>query len=222
MHLHSLSDLDFTKLANGSMKRVNDKKADWKIDQTAIDVITPLLDDWNKKIELTINPKMTTSADTEAKNLARKALSPALSSFYTVWIFNNKNMNDADIVSCGLTPHKTTHTAVGKPKTLPEMDYKAGNAHSLHAYFHQQPGTDGVSHRGKPDGVGHIQVAYFIGDNPPVDPNDLPKTVIFTKTPGTIDFAPADAGKNVHLAARWVSTSNLNGDWSKIEKMMIP
>jgi hypothetical protein len=131
-------------------------------------------------------------------------------------------MTAANITSCGLDPHADTRTPVGKPDTEPDMDYKVSGTHLISAYYRQSPGTDGVSRRGKPDGVGSIKIAYAIGDNPPANPDLFSKTTTGTRSPVKILFDPTDAGKKVAFAACWVSTSNLQGNWSDVQNMIVP
>ncbi len=230
----TLTDSNYDKVVNACMERVAIKKTDWSIPDPSIALVTPLLADWNTKYGVTKNKKLASSADREAKDLARKALSPVFSKFIEVNIYLNANMNAADIKSCNLEPRKTTKTKSGKPQTVPQMEYMAAPAHVIKGYYHQQPGADGVSKRGKPKGVGRVEIAYVVIDpkdpNPPKpddnpllqNPDDFPKRATGTKTPVQIIFATTEAGKYALLSGRWISTSNIPGDWSQLEVVMIP
>ncbi len=232
------SDSAFDSRVNSCMTRVNLKKADWSIAQAEIDLVTPLLGVWNTIYGITKNKKLASSADREAKDLARKALSPVFSRFIEVNIYQNPNMNAADIKSCNLEPRKKTKTRAGKPQTVPQMEYMAAPSHIIKGYYHQQPGADGVSKRGKPKGVGRVEIAYMLIDfkpepipnpNPNPDenpltknPEDFPKRATGTRTPVQITFATTDAGKYAILSGRWVSTTNIPGDWGQLEVLMVP
>jgi hypothetical protein len=244
MATSTLGNTEFNELVNACMARVNVKKTDWLIAQTAIDPVETLLTEWNTKYASTLNKKMTTTAAREARDLVRGLLEPVFSDFIEVSIYRNKNMNDADVSSCGLEPRKKTHTPSGKPATIPQMEYVAGQSHTLKGYYRQAPGAAGVSKRGKPKGVGRCQIAYAMLDTKPDNPNptppvppvppspddnpllwnpdDFPKRIDGTKNPVVLTFLPAEAGKYVIMAARWVSTSNIEGDWGLLEVMMVP
>lgn len=245
MAIQNLTDSDFDDLVNACMARVNLKKVDWSIDQADIDEVTPLLTIWNTKYAVVKNKNMANSADREAKTLAREELEPVFSNFIEVNIYRNANMNASDISSCDLEPRKTTRTPSGKPQTIPQMEYRASQSHTIKAFYRQSPGTDGVSKRGKPKGVGRIEIAYLIIDQAPeppapnpnpnpnapaaasdnpanLNPDDFPKRISGTRTPVIISFLPIDAGKFALFFSRWVSTGNSPGDWGQLEFMMVP
>lgn len=233
MALTKLTDSDFDKVVNSCMKQVNLKKVTWAIPQTEIDLVTPLLTLWNTTYAVTTNKKLANSADREAKVQARKKLSPVFGNFIEKNIYRNKKMDAAAIKSCDLEPRTKKLTRAGKPTTTPQMEYERASSHRLFSYYKQAQGEEGTSKRGKPKGVGRIEIAYMIDthkrssatnamdDLLHVNPDDFPKHISGTQSPVEISFLPSDAGKNVLLASRWVSTNNISGDWSKVQWIMI-
>ena len=233
MALTKLTDADFDKVVNNCMKQVNLKKVAWSIPQIQIDLVTPLLGIWNTRYAVTQNKKLANSADREAKVQARNKLSPVFGDFIEVNIYRNRKMDDAAIISCNLELRSKTLTRAGKPKTTPQLEYKRVQAHGLLAYYKQAQGEDGTSKRGKPKGVGRIEINCKLLDLKPnsetktnddllhANPDDFTKHISGTVSPVEISFLPGDAGKTVLLAARWISTNNISGDWGKVEWMMI-
>jgi len=203
-------------------KQATIKANDWNIPNNSISPSIPLLADWGSSYGLTKVLATRTIVNVAKKNIDKKALTKFSRPFIKKYIHLNESMDDDDRKSCGVTPHSTSRRSVGKPATLPMVEFKVGNGHTLLAYYRQQMTEPGSSGRGKPDGVGSIQHTYFIGDVPPADPNKYGKTVVGTKSPTYIVFDAEDAGKKVWIASRWVSTNNINGDWTIPISRQIP
>lgn len=218
----AIANADYDIFVNGLSDKVTTNQAAWVIDLAAVTAIAPLLTTWNSTWKISKNKTTSTSTDREATRLARIALTEYLRPFVQKWVYLNPAMTTDDIVACGLDPKDKTRTPVGAPETEPDMDYKVGGTHVISAFFRQQPGQDGVSRRGKPQGVGSIKVAYYIGTTPPTNPEDYPKMIMGTRSPVKILFNPADAAKLVTFAACWISKSNLPGNWSETQVMVIP
>jgi len=203
-------------------KQVTLKATDWKILPTEIDPSIPLIANWGSSYGLTKNPATSTTVIVIKKNKDKKALTKFARPFISKNIYLNRNMEDDDRKLCGVEPHSNTRSTIGKPTTLPLMEYKAGNGHSIMAHYRQQMTEPGSSGRGKPEGVGSIQHTTFIGPVPPTDPNKFGRIVVGTKSPTEIPFDAEDAGKLAWIASRWVSTSNINGDWTIPVSRQIP
>jgi hypothetical protein len=216
------SNADYDTFVNQLYDAVNTNHIAWGIDPLIVAAILALLTPWSTFWAISKKKSASTSADKTNTRLARKALTAYLRPFVQTWIYRNTSMTDADIIICGLDPHDRVKSPVGKPATEPDMDYKYSGTHQLSAYYKQAPAEPGVSGRGKPAGVASVKIVYFIGDNPPADPAEFPKFIIGTRTPVKILFNATDAGKKVTLAACWVSTSNIDGDWTAVITLIIP
>jgi len=206
----SLFDLFMTFL----YQMLNTNALKWKIDADDLSGAIPLLTAWKTCWAICLNKNTITKVDTQNKNAAKAALESYTRPVIQKNIYLNKNMIASDITACGLAPHSTSKTHAGKPGTVPANGVKHGTGNSVIATYRQTTGEAGTSKRGKPDGVGSIQTAIFVGPVPPVDPEDYPKTVIATKSPYTINFAPAQSGQKAWLVSRWISTDHTPGDWN--------
>jgi len=216
------NDPKYNSFVNILIAKVTAKATDWAIPLAVITALAGLLTKWNSMWAIASDKKNRSSVDVTNKKAARKALTTYLRPFIQTYIYDNSLLTSADITSCGLNPHSTTKTPAGIPGTVPEMQYKAGNDHTVKAYYKQEAGADGTTGRGKPDGVGHIEIASFVGATPPASPNDFTKLTIGTRSPVAVQFNAAQAGQPVTLAARWVSTSNLPGNWSNPQTVNVP
>ena len=203
-------------------KQVNLNAEDWNILPEIFEPSELLLSNWEKSYDITKNPNTSTSVDVTRKDLDKAALTKFSRTFIAKYIYLNGSMEDDDLKLCGITPHHNRRTHAGKPSTLPMMEFKAGNGHNILAYYRQQMSEPGSTGRGKPDGVGSIQHTTFIGTEHPADPKNFGNIIIGTRSPTAIPFDAEDAGKMVWISSRWVSTNNINGDWTTPICMQIP
>ena len=193
---------------------LNKNAALWKIDVTELADAIPLLAAWKTGWDICLNKSTCTTVDITNKNAAKAALEAFTRDFIKRWIYLNRNMMDADIIACGLTPHSISRTSAGTPTTIPATSVTHGTGSGTVHKYRQTTGAAGTSKRGKPAGVGSIQTAIFVGPVPPVDPEDYQKTVLATKSPYTIAFAPKLSGQKAWMISRWISTDHKPGDWS--------
>jgi hypothetical protein len=212
---------DYDTLVNNLHDKVNTNMVLWNIPAAIVAAILALLTPWNMAWAISSVKASATSTDRKKTNLARAALSKYLRPFVQTFIMRNDNMSDADITSCGFQPYDRTKTKIGRPDTIPVMEYRSGNIHVIDAYFRQGAKQPGVQNRGKPLNVRFCKLVYFIGDNPPVNPAQFTIVLFGSKSPFHIMFDAADAGKKVTFAACWVSESNLDGDWTDLQTMNI-
>ena len=208
--MDSLFDMFMTFL----YQTLNANALKWKIDETELADAIPLLSAWKTCWAICLNKKTITSVDTLNKNAAKAALDAFTRDIIKRWIYLNKNMKNGDIIKCGLTPHSTTKTSAGTPDTIPATSVTHGTGSSVIKKYRQTTGEIGTSKRGKPEGVGSIQTAIFVGPVPPVDPEDYQRTVLSTKSPYSIAFAPKLSGQKAWMISRWISTDHLPGPWS--------
>ena len=224
---------DVFKIGNGTYNtfvnqlysQVNTNNVAWGILPAVVAAILDLLTPWNTLWAISQWKSTSTSTDRANTREARFALTAYLRPFVQTAIYRNPLMSDADIIACGLDPHDRVKSPVGKPPTVPAMEYKYGNPHQIKGYYKQAPAEPGVSGRGKPAGVGRIKIAYIItnGTEPiPANPDSFPRAKTGTRSPVKINFEATDSGKKVTLAACWVSTSNIDGDWSGVVTMIVP
>ena len=200
---------------------INTNATDWKILPAEITPSTPLLLKWKDCWAISSNRNAASPVDTENKNAARKELTGFTRPFIQKNIYLNGNMTDADILSCGLTPHSKKKVKAGIPTTLPAMQFQNADGNTILGRYRQSGGEPGSSSKAKPEGVGFLQAAYYVGTNPPIDPKDYPQSIIVTKSPFAIPFEPAQSGMKVWIASRWISATHIAGKWSPVMSMTI-
>jgi hypothetical protein len=206
---------------NNLYDRANTNQLSWNIPAPAVTAILPLLNKWNMKWAISKVKATAKSTDRKATTTARKNLTKYLRPFIQKYITRNTNLNDADVITCGLQPYDKTRTRIGRPDTIPVMEYVSSGAHTIDAYYRQGAKQKGVQNRGKPLHVAFCKVVYFIGDNPPPNPSDFPRMKMEKRSPVHIVFDAEDARQRVSIAACWVSESMLDGDWTAVQTMNI-
>jgi hypothetical protein len=79
----------------------------------------------------------------------------------------------------------------------------------------------GVSRRGKPKGVGQIEIAVKVGDPAPASADDCITRYNTGRSPYLLHPQPADAGKRLYVFARWINTRHEQGPWTSDAITMI-
>jgi hypothetical protein len=215
----------YDTLVNQLYNQVNTHLVAWGIDPAIAAAILALLTPWSTFWAISKNRSTSTSTDRSNTRAARKSLTAYLRPFAQASIYRNTLMSDTDIIACGLDAHDRVKSPVGKPTTVPNMDYKYTNTHQVSAYYRQAPASPGVSGRGKPPGVALVKVAYVItsgSETIPANPGDFPRIKTGKRSPLVINFDAADAGKKVTFATCWISTSNIDGDWDDVLTKIVP
>ena len=228
-------DETYDTLVNQIMKQTSDNAAIWNIDPLVIAVGQPLLDVWNKKYGITKTKTTSNTSDREKTDLARVNLTKWMRKYVKVYIYENDSMDDGDVSACGLKPHKTTKTKIGKPATVPLMAMQAGNPPNIKSFYRQQPDAKGVKKRGKPEGVARVETAIFIclplppDDKgviafavPPDSADDYGRIDDGTRTPMILPFKSKYSGLIIYTCSRWVTATGIKGDWSAPQSFRIP
>jgi hypothetical protein len=212
----------YDTFVNRLYSKATANQAAWNIPASSLAAYLPLLNKWNLKWSVSKLKTKASSVDRTATTSARKNLTKFLRPFIQVHIMRNSELSDADILKCGLQPYKKKKSKSGKPRTAPWMHYVVKSSHNIEAFYRQAAEKKGVTSRGKPLHVAFCKIAYFIGEEPPSEPEDFPRTIITSSNGTAIKFKAADAGKKITFVACWVSTGNIDGNWSKPQSMYIP
>jgi hypothetical protein len=213
---------EYDTFVNNLYSKCNANMVTWNMPAAQMSDFLSLLNKWNAKWTISKMQNNALAKDRKATNIARKNLTKFLRPFVQVYVMRNANLTDADIVTCGLQPYDRTRTRVGRPDSIPSMEYKSATVHTIEVFYRQGAKQKGVKNRGKPLNVAFCKIRYSIGENPPKNIADFEHTVLITRSPGRIQFDGEDAGKKVTFAACWVSVSNLEGDSTNTQTLIIP
>jgi hypothetical protein len=173
---------------------------------------------FDEKLRIAEAPETRTKPAVRDKNDARKSLEKSLRQSISEYLTNNHLVSDADRESLGLPVHKTTHTPVHVPVTIPEAEVKQPSPGVLEIHF-----RDAESKRkAKPTGIHGAEFVWAILPAPTVDWKELIHSSFDTRTPLRLTFDGTERGKTVYFALRWENTRGEKGPWSEIMSAIIP
>jgi hypothetical protein len=117
-------------------------------------------------------------------------------------------VTDAQRQALGITVRSTSRTAAGTPSSRPvaTVDTSQRLRHTINFSDESTPTS-----RVKPEGAQGCEIWMKVGDPTPAGPNDVHYLALDTRTPYTVEFEAADAGKAAYYMLRWISTSRRNG-----------
>lgn len=123
----------------------------------------------------------------------------------------NPNVQNSDRQLLGMNVRSTSRTAVAAPTSRPvaTVDTSQRLQHTVSFVDENTP-----SSRAKPAGASGCEVWMKIGAAP-TDPSELTYLATDTRTPYTVVFEGADAGKVANYMLRWVNSRAERGPWSQ-------
>ncbi|PYS48770.1 MAG: hypothetical protein DMF68_12120 [Acidobacteria bacterium] len=175
--------------------------------------ITPVADaasDWNTKYAANISAQSAAQSARQAKDDSRddaeKAVRPLVGRLQS-----STAVTDAQRQSLSITVRSATRTTTGAPTTKPvaQVDTSQRLRHTISFVDELMPTS-----RAKPVGVQGCEIWMMIGLTPPTGPADFRYLATDTRSPYTVEFDAADAGKTAYYILRWVSTRGETGPWS--------
>lgn len=159
-----------------------------------------------------------TKVTVATKDTDRNAMLVLLRAYSSI-IQANLGVSQADKTALGLTIRKTTKTPVTTPTSAPTMAVLSQVTGDLAMTYHDP--NAGAKIKAKPFGV--VLVEIFAATNAIVvtDPETLPVLAHATKTPFHLAMDPADKGKTLYFAARWLTRTGLAGPFSAIGSVVV-
>jgi hypothetical protein len=138
--------------------------------------------------------------------------------FIAKYIDNNDAITIPIRDELGLIIKDTTRTPVPVPSTYPEFFVKVKDIRMLEVHFKDK----GSANKARPYGYSGAVVYYGVSDAAPVEAEDLPHSLLATKTPYTLTFTEAERGKRVYIALVWQNEKGQKGPFSQVEEAFIP
>ena len=211
-------DFGFDSFESNFITVVNANKLAWVIDPTQLGFLPPLQTKWSNAFAPCKVKVSSTATQRKAKNMAKAAFVKQLRLFIKSQIQTNPNITDDQRVTLGLKPHKGNRSKSTKPTDTPTVTVENANGELVKIFCKQQPGNDGASRRGKPDGVKKVKVVYVVSatNTPPKDPTACTQNVYSGKTAINIQLSVGDRGSYIFGYACWVNGLDQQGPWSAL------
>ena len=166
--------------------------------------------DWGAKYPASNAAQAAMNSAVQAKNDSRSGFEELIRSYANI-IQSSPQVTDAQRQALGITVRSTTRTVAGTPTSRPlaTIDTSQRLRHTINFVDETTPNS-----RAKPEGVQGCEIWMKVGDPAPAGPNDVHYLALDTRTPYTVEFEAADAGKTAYYMLRWMSTRAETGPWS--------
>lgn len=168
---------------------------------------------------LVTSPTTKTAAAVSAKNTAKVTMLATVRP-YAQMVALNAGVASADKIALGLNPRTSTPSPVTAPTTAPVLSFQGAGNLSLIVRYRDSAAS--VSVKAKPFGVISCEIYGTASATVVTDPTTMLHLVSATKSPLTLTREPADAGKQLYLAARWKTRTGLYSPWSAIVNFTVP
>jgi len=166
---------------------------------------------WQAKYSDHVAKQAAAGSARQAKDAERGTFEGLLRS-HSQQIQKRPGTTDAQRAALDITVPDTTGTPSGSPTTAPVVTIETAQRLQHTIQFARTQAEGGG--RGKPAGVRGCQIWMKIGAPAPVAESDLAFVTEDTRTPHTINFENADAGKLVFYWCRWVNSKGDIGPWA--------
>jgi hypothetical protein len=167
-------------------------------------------DDWGLKFPASNAAQSAMNSAVQAKNDSRRGYEDLVRALANI-IQSSPQVTDAQRQSLGITVRSTTRTVAAAPTSRPlaTIDTSQRLRHTINFVDEATPTS-----RAKPGGVQGCEIWMKVGEPAPAGPNDVHYLALDTRTPYTVEFEAADAGKTAYYMLRWMSTRAETGPWS--------
>jgi len=139
---------------------------------------------------------------------------------YGAIIRDNYGISDDLKTGLGITVRDLHPTRVAIPLTNPLISVVGTTPGQITLKARDSAAGDKV--KAKPAGVKFMELAGASSATVVTDAGTLPIQKLTTRTPLFFATTPADSGKTVYLAGRWINTTGEPGPWSPIVTAVAP
>jgi hypothetical protein len=204
------SDADFDAWARNFVDNVVANAAALGVTTPQVEALQAAQADWGAKYPASNAAQAAVNSAVQAKNDSRSGYEGLIRSQANI-MQSSPRVTDPQRQALGLNVHSTSRTAVGAPTSRPvaTIDTSQRLRHTINFVDELTPTS-----RAKPDGAQGCEIWMKVGDPAPAGPKDVHYLALDTRTPYTVEFEAADAGKTAYYMLRWMSTRAETGPWS--------
>lgn len=132
----------------------------------------------------------------------------------------NPGVSSAAKTAIGVNPRTSTPSPVTPPTSNPVLVVQSAANLSLILRYRDSAASPSV--KAKPYGVTSCRISALVSSTPVTDPTTLLFMAQGTKSPIVLTFPSSAGGKQVYLAAQWVTRSGGVSPWSPIIAFTVP
>ena len=174
---------------------------------------------WATAYAAVTSPTTKTASAVAAKNTARVSATAQVR-VYSQQISNNPGVSSENKIALGLNPKTSLPSPVTAPASNPTLVVQSAGNLSLILRYRDSVASPSV--KSKPYGVIACQVFYAVSATAITVQAANGQVAMATKSPLTLTFQSADAGKQCYLWARWITRTGLFSPWSPIVNFTVP
>ena len=204
------SDADFDAWTRNFVENVVTNAAALGLSPAQVTSLQGGQTDWGAKYPASNAAQAAVNSAVQAKNDSRSGYQYLIRSLANI-MQSSPQVTDAQRQSLGINVRSTTRTAAAAPTSKPvaTVDTNQRLRHTINFVDELTPTS-----RAKPDGAQGCEIWMKVGDPAPAGPKDVHYLALDTRTPYTVEFDAADAGKTAYYMLRWISTRAEPGPWS--------
>jgi hypothetical protein len=199
------------------LSQADANKTAWGIPAEAITAVQALNTDYCAKLQIVESPDRRKS-DTLAKNEAKDALTEGLRVFIGKYLDYNEAITDPIRKALDLPIRDRKPTPVHRPEASPVFYIKIQAARILEVHFK----PEGEQGSARPHGYSGAVIRYGVLETPPISENDLPRSLLATRTPHVFEFAAEERDKKVYFALAWQNQKGEVGPFSEVQAENVP
>jgi hypothetical protein len=156
-------------------------------------------------------------SETLTKNQAKAASCDDIRRFVNRYLRDDP-VTDAQRVDMGIHNRDPHPNPKPKPPTRPEFRLAVKATRLIDVHFKDE----GSETKGKPDDYDGAVIYWAIAAAPVINPEELPRSVLATRTPHTLEFAENDRGKTLSVALCWQNGKGWKGSPTEVQTAIIP
>ena len=209
-------DDDIYNKEKSYIARVVTNKVAWDIDADALTVLTDLQTEFELLYDIIQDKKNRTSGEVAAYRDCKKRFLKAWRAFHKEWVVNNSKIPVEDKVILVGKERDTEPTPRPKIATVPIVGLRAIGGGSIEVRCRVTTDQTRFSMHPAADVIECKFTLVPIGEVPPDNWDDCPKTQVSKKARFIIPAGAKGIGQRLYGFFRWANLSNPqnNGDWS--------
>jgi hypothetical protein len=155
-----------------------------------------------------------TTQQVKDKQDTQKLYEKGIRVFVKRFIANNPAVTNGERSLLGLPELKPNRTPSPTPTAIPSVSEEPLPGARFKVAAKEALNGKTLGKNGKPADVSRFELAYWVGDNPPVNGDACCNRSLHGRMVAIIQLNAADAGKKVTFFMRWIGMKNQTGPWS--------
>ncbi|MDR3308405.1 MAG: hypothetical protein LBS80_00430 [Tannerella sp.] len=209
-------DTELVQWGNNFADKVALYASKWNIDAVVVTALATIAASFASWVAITDSAERNT-LNVSDKNVARKEFERQIRALVNFQL-KNPVITDTQRLELGLPVHDVKPTPILPPTEVPVLEIELLGPRRLSFVFFS---PDSES-KAKPYGVNGAVIVYGVLDTPTTSQDDLPHSVLATRTPHTLEFAAAERGKTVYYAICWQNEKGQRGPFSEVGSSIVP